>query len=141
VLGDYKEMLRIYLPVQEAEYYKDTHIGISGDGDTDIILNLTEEEAALLEEDIATNIYWSKVPLSAEDCSILYGAEYCDVDVETGSVGGLLEPNIKRLSEGYYCIYDKNTYQYSMPQSNLYNFIFVQYDVANKTLYLEEHDD
>jgi len=118
LLNDYKERLNIYLPVREAEYYVDTHGGMTGDGDTIIILNLTEEEAAFLEEDIAVNTHWSKLPLGAEDCSILYGAEYCDIDVETGFVGGLPEPNIKRLREGYYCIYDKNTYQYSMPQSD-----------------------
>ena len=114
--------------MREAEKYEDTHGGMTGDGDTIIILNLTEEEAALLEEDIAVNTHWSKFPPS-EDYDFLY------------SIGGLLDPSIEQLSEGYYCFFNKQNDQYSVPSGIPHNFIFIEYDAVNKTLYLEEHDD
>ena len=129
LLNGYKERLNIYLPVREAEKYEDTHGGMTGDGDTMIILNLTEEEVALLNEDVVTNTHWSKFPLK-ENCISLY------------SIEGLLDPSIERLSEGYYCLFDKQTEQYNILNWKAYsfNFLFVEYDVTNRTLYLEEFD-
>lgn len=138
LLSAYQTTLGIYLPTRTPDFCTDTHGG-NGDGDTIIIIHLDDEEAERISNDISTNGYWKQFPLDDLLSGYLYGADYCDKEKSgTVFIDGLLDQKIERLSNGYYCFYNKQTNNRDMPDygADSYNFIFVEYDTVNKTIWL-----
>ena len=125
LLAQYKSTMGIWLPSRQPDFCEDTHGGFHGDGDTIIVMTLSEEEAQELDEDVETNAHWSQITCESNPVYDL-----------------CLDERIKHLRNGnYYCFYNKQSRSVSAFSGGMpNNFIYVQYDMERKVLYIQEFD-
>lgn len=123
----YGKALQIDVPKRHAEFHKDTHGGFQGDGYTWEMYQLTDKEAAKLDETVKTNDNWK--PINDEVYSLFhFNTVYNDQFTKT--------------YDGWYCVYNKQTRSYAMPSElkPSYNFIIGLYIKNERQLWIYEED-
>lgn len=130
----YHSKLKVYVPQRKPDFIEDTHGGFHGDGTRVEKFVLTNEETQFIEQDFERNGVWKKINERNKD--ILYGG------AEGYWTNGFLGNNVPRIENGYFTIFNKQTYDVEFPNPNeySYNYIIAIYSSDDNILYIFEMD-
>lgn len=132
--------VEISIPECEELYNLDSHGGFHGDGETEIILQFTSENAPILTQNIKANEHWYELPMDWFIEVIFYGREY-----EGGLYATPFNCEVPEIHEGYWFVYNKQTKEYSLDyetyrETSSSNYYISVYDSEEMKLYFYNLD-
>ena len=126
----------INIPQANVEYYKNTHGGFHGDGDTVEIISLTKEQNDVFNDEIDTR--WLSLDTKSEIYDFLWGSQ-----TKIGETpSGRLDEKIIPEKDMKFILYDdmSKVFNNKIEFNSLFNFYFVGYSYSKSMVYIQESD-